>query len=86
MVKSVPPEATDRGDPPGQVSREALYDEVWRNPMLRVAERYRVSSSFMARVCDSMNVPRPPRGHWAKLEHGKPSPRRPCPMRVREIV
>ncbi len=78
-MKSVPPEATDRGDPPGQVSREALYDEVWRNPMLRVAERYRVSSSFMARVCDSMNVPRPPRGHWAKLEHGKPSPQAPLP-------
>ncbi|HHH9408488.1 hypothetical protein VST52_01630 [Pseudomonas aeruginosa] len=78
-MKSVPPEATDRGDSPGQVSREALYDEVWRQPMLRVAERYRVSSSFMARVCDSMNVPRPPRGHWAKLEHGKPSPQAPLP-------
>lgn len=71
--------ATDRDDPPGQVSREALYDEVWRHPMLRVAERYGVSSSFMARVCTSMNVPRPPRGHWAKLAHGKPSPQVPLP-------
>jgi hypothetical protein len=69
----------DRDDPPGQVSREALYDEVWRHPMLRVAERYGVSSSFMARVCASMNVPRPPRGHWTKLEHGKPSPQVPLP-------
>ena len=67
-MNSVPSDATDRADPPGQVSREALYDEVWRHPMLRVAERYGVSSSFMARVCTSMNVPRPPRGHWAKLE------------------
>lgn len=78
-MNSVPSDATDRDDPPGQVSREALYDEVWRQPMLRVAERYGVSSSFMARVCTSMNVPRPPRGHWAKLEHGKPSPQVPLP-------
>jgi len=63
----------------GSVSREALYDEVWRHPILRVAERYGVSSSFMARVCTSMNVPRPPRGHWTKLEHGKPSPQVPPP-------
>lgn len=78
-MNSVLLDATDRDDPPGQVSREALYDEVWRHPMLRVAERYGVSSSFMARVCTSMNVPRPPRGHWAKLEHGKPSPQVPLP-------
>ncbi|MGU1788041.1 hypothetical protein ACSERT_24985 [Pseudomonas aeruginosa] len=78
-MNSVLLDATDRNDPPGQVSREALYDEVWRHPMLRVAERYGVSSSFMARVCASMNVPRPPRGHWAKLEHGKPSPQVPLP-------
>lgn len=78
-MNSVPSDATDRDDPPGQVSREALYDEVWRHPMLRVAERYGVSSSFMARVCASMNVPRPPRGHWTKFEHGKPSPQVPLP-------
>lgn len=78
-MNSVLLDATDREDPPGQVSREALYDEVWSHPMLRVAERYGVSSSFMARVCTSMNVPRPPRGHWAKLEHGKPSPQVPLP-------
>ena len=58
-----------------RITREALYELVWSEPMLRVAERYRVSSSFMARVCQCMGVPRPPRGHWAKLSHGKPSPK-----------
>lgn len=86
-MNSVLLDATDRDDPPGQVSREALYDEVWRHPMLRVAERYGVSSSFMARVCTSMNVPRPPRGHWAKLEHGKSQvPRYPCLTHARETI
>jgi len=54
-----------------QVTREDLYELVWREPMLRVAERHAVSSSFLARVCSVMNVPRPPRGYWAKLEFGQ---------------
>lgn len=62
-----------------QVSREELYDMVWQQPMLRVADRYGVSSSFMARVCQSLGVPTPPRGHWAKVSHGKPSPIPPLP-------
>lgn len=54
------------------LTREALYALAWAEPMTRVAERYGVSSSFMARVCTAMNVPRPPMGYWTKLEFGKP--------------
>lgn len=31
------------------VSREKLHEEVWAGPMLKVATRYDVSSSFLAR-------------------------------------
>lgn len=65
--------------PSGPITREELYAEVWQRPMTKIAERYGVSSSFMARVCTRMNVPRPPRGHWAKLENGKSSPQPPLP-------
>lgn len=65
--------------PGGPLSREELYAEVWLLPMTKVAQRHGVSSSFLARVCARMNVPRPPRGHWAKLENGKPSPQPPLP-------
>lgn len=51
----------------GTVSREALYEMVWSHPMLKVAARFGVSSSYMARVCTLLNVPRPERGYWAKL-------------------
>ena len=54
------------------VSREDLYRQVWSEPMLSLAKKYGVSSSYLARVCTRMNVPRPERGYWAKLEHGKP--------------
>jgi len=53
------------------VDRETLYREVWENPMTAVAQRYGVSSSFLARVCARLNVPRPSRGYWAQLEVGR---------------
>ena len=61
------------------VSREQLYAEVWAEPMTKVAARYAVSSSFLARVCTSLNVPRPARGHWAKCEVGRAPERQPLP-------
>ena len=53
------------------VTREQLYREVWAEPMTTVAARYQVSSSFLARVCRDLRVPRPGRGYWAKRAFGK---------------
>jgi hypothetical protein len=39
-------------------TREKLYEEVWAEPMTKVAARYGVSSSFLARVCERLKVPR----------------------------
>lgn len=58
------------------VSREELYSLVWSIPMVKVAAKFSVSGSYMARVCSALNVPRPDRGYWAKLEAGK-APDRP---------
>lgn len=55
----------------GATTREALYSLVWSESMLKVAARFGVSSSYMARVCTLLNVPRPERGYWAKLAFGK---------------
>lgn len=52
------------------VEREALYQEVWQAPMIKVAEKYGVSSSYLARVCTLLNIPRPERGYWAKIAAG----------------
>ena len=53
------------------VSREELYQLVWSTPMTKVAERFKVSGSYMARVCSVLRVPRPERGYWAQLAVGK---------------
>lgn len=59
------------------LTREALYELVWSEPMLKVAARFSVSSSYMARVCTLLYVPRPERGYWAKLAVDK-APKQPA--------
>jgi hypothetical protein len=45
--------------------------------MTKVAEKFSVSGSYMARVCSVLRVPHPERGYWAKLNVGK-APARPA--------
>ena len=56
------------------VTREELYTAVWNEPLRKLAKRFRVSDSYLARVCDSLNVPRPDAGYWAKKNAGKAPP------------
>ncbi|WFU61238.1 hypothetical protein [Bradyrhizobium brasilense] len=55
-----------------RVTREELYRMVWDKPMIRLAEELGISGNGLAKVCDRLDVPYPPRGHWAKKEAGKP--------------
>lgn len=57
------------------VTRESLYEQVWSTPMTKIGERYGVSSSYLARVFTSLNIPRPPVGYWAQVAAGKANAR-----------
>ncbi|RWB20379.1 MAG: hypothetical protein EOQ40_15035 [Mesorhizobium sp.] len=61
------------------ISREELYQLVWSEPMTKVAERFEVSGSYLARVCTVLNVPRPERGYWSKLAVEKAPKPEPLP-------
>lgn len=61
------------------VSREELYRLVWSEPMTRIAGRFDVSGSYLARICTLLNVPRPARGYWAKLAVGTAPAQTPLP-------
>ena len=61
------------------ISREELYRLVWSEPMTKASEPFKVSGSYLARVCAQMNIPRPDRGYWAKLAVGKAMPPVPLP-------
>lgn len=65
-----------RGTP---VSREALYEEVWRDPMTIVAPRYGLSDVGLMKTCKKLRIPVPGRGYWAKVKAGRPTRTLPLP-------
>lgn len=55
-----------------RITREELYAKVWQTPMIRLAEEFGITGNGLAKICDRMDVPYPPRGYWAKKAAGKP--------------
>lgn len=52
------------------ITREELYSLVWSMSVDQAARRLGVSNIYLARVCVALDVPRPPRGWWRKVETG----------------
>jgi hypothetical protein len=50
-----------------------------QRPWSRIAKEFGISDRGLAKVCVRLEVPVPPRGHWAKLQAGKPSSKIPLP-------
>lgn len=61
------------------ITRETLYEEVWAEPMIVVAARYKIFPNRLAEICERLRVPVPPRGYWAKKKVGKAESRPPLP-------
>lgn len=55
--------------------RTSLYDEVWSEPMTKLAKKYGLSDSGLRLICQALNIPLPRQGHWAKLAAGHLVPR-----------
>ncbi|ODA42690.1 hypothetical protein [Desulfosporosinus sp. BG] len=51
-------------------NREKLYEEVWAKPVVDVAVQYGVSDVAIHKICNSLDVPVPPRGYWSKIRAG----------------
>lgn len=62
-----------------RIPREQLYEEVWSEPMTTVAERYGRSSVALAKTCERLKIPSPPRGYWQRREAGFVDPKPPLP-------
>jgi hypothetical protein len=67
-------------------NREKLYEEVWSEPVTKVAQRYGVSDVAIAKACRKLSVPVPGRGYWAKKASGYSVARRPLPRLERVPV
>ena len=58
-------------------NRDQLHEEVWSQPMWKLAPKYKVSDVALAKTCRKLKIPVPGRGYWAKLAAGKSLRRRP---------
>lgn len=52
------------------LTRADLYQHVWSEPMVHVAKRLGLSDRGLAKLCARYTIPVPPRGCWAKKQHG----------------
>jgi len=59
--------------------RQELYKRIWTKPIVRLSKEFGISDVALAKICKKLNVPRPPRGYWAKLEFKKKVKRPPLP-------
>lgn len=54
-----------------QDEREALYNEVWTDPVTIVAKRYNMSDNGLRKHCRLLWIPLPPNGYWARVKAGQ---------------
>jgi hypothetical protein len=63
--------------PAVQLNRRKLFDQVWKQPLRKLAQRYGISDVALGKACRRMQIPLPGPGHWAKRSAGKRVRRRP---------
>ncbi|WP_439543308.1 hypothetical protein [Hyphomicrobium sp.] len=56
---------------PVTIARDELYRRVWESPMSRLAAEFGISGNGLAKICDRLKIPYPPRGYWARKEAGQ---------------
>ena len=68
------------------LSRRQLYERVWSAPATKLAVQLGVSDVAIAKLCKKLNILRPPRGSWAKIEAGQKLTKAPLPRDPEEIA
>ncbi len=69
--------------PQRKLSREELFALVWEKPTSEIAKELGLSDVAIGKLCAKLQVPKPPRGYWARVQAGK-RPRRPALAAFRE--
>jgi hypothetical protein len=52
-----------------KLERVSLYQQVWSQPMSRLAPTYGISDVMLKKICRQLDIPTPPRGYWAKVQN-----------------
>lgn len=64
------------------ISREQLYELVWKQPMTRLAKEFGISDVALKKRCRKLAIPTPSPGYWVKVEHGQKPERVPLPATI----
>jgi hypothetical protein len=64
---------------PELISREELYEAVWSEPVMHLAQALGISDVGLAKICKKLNVPRPGLGYWAKSRASRKLLKKPLP-------
>ncbi|MBE6034129.1 MAG: hypothetical protein E7222_05445 [Clostridiales bacterium] len=65
--------------------REALYNEIWSEPVSTVAKRYDISDTGLRKHCKRLGIPVPPSGYWARVKAGQRVPKQALPKVTGEL-
>ncbi|ODB85285.1 hypothetical protein A3195_16940 [Candidatus Thiodiazotropha endoloripes] len=67
------------------LSREELFALIWERPTTEVAHELGISDVALGKLCRQLQVPKPPRGYWARVASGRTPKRPPLPAYRAEI-
>jgi hypothetical protein len=59
--------------------RVELYNEVWKQPIVKIARKCGISDVALGKACRKLRIPHPGRGDWAKRTAGKAVRQAPLP-------
>lgn len=54
-----------------RLTRQQLYDLVWSRPLSALAKEFGITANALAKICDRLLVPHPPRGHWTSAARAR---------------
>jgi AcrR family transcriptional regulator len=57
-----------------ELTREQLFRQVWSEPLGKIAARFGLTGNGLAKICDRLNIPRPPRSHWTRPADSRDEP------------
>lgn len=69
-----------------EISRKELYKKVWAISMVKLAKEFGLSDVGLAKICKKYNIPRPPRGYWARKAAGYDMKQFPLPPGENETI
>ncbi len=61
------------------LTREELYEQVWSEPMVTLAQKYGLSDVGLRKKCKKLNIPLPPQGYWLRSRQAKAENHPPLP-------